>query len=152
MACGRWAVAILGGAALLVAGCGGSGALASAGAEPGDRGALPAPVSALVLGTEQLGRMPGRSVLDVMAAELPSVRVAQTGDCPTVEMRGPNPLPGQGEPAVYVDGQHAVNTCVLSEVSAADVARVEVYPNGWTPRPGYPGTSGGLVLVFMKKG
>ncbi len=152
MAWGSWAAGILTGAALLVAGCAGRGALVAAGAEPGDASAPPAVAAALILGAEQLGGMPGQSVLDVVAADLPGVRVAQTSDCPTVQMRGPNPLPGYGEPAVYVDGEHAVNTCVLSELSAADVARVEVYPNGWTPRSGYPGTTGGLVLVFMKEG
>jgi hypothetical protein len=85
-----------------------------------------------------------------MARFLPSMRVVQTADCPLIHLRGPTSIMGRSDPAIYVGGQRAVNTCVLSGLPTADVDRVEVYPSGVPRGAGYPTHPNGVILVFMK--
>jgi len=49
-----------------------------------------------------------------------------------------------------VDGARATDTCVLESLRATDIGRVEVYPQGFTSRPGYRTHAEGLILVFMR--
>jgi hypothetical protein len=59
----------------------------------------------------------------------------------------------QGEltnPHVYVDGTRTTDTCILETLRAEDVERIEVYPQGFTTRPGYGTHANGLILVFMR--
>ncbi len=146
---GRWLACVLGLAATTVAGCAAGTALS------GGAGAPPAAslgsASVLVLAAPQLALHQGGSVLDAMRASLPGVRISDTGaECPGIAMRGPDTLPGVTEPKVYVDGTATSNTCVLAELGATDVARVEIYPMGVTSRPGYAGNAHGLILVFTR--
>ncbi|HEX7119061.1 MAG TPA: Plug domain-containing protein [Longimicrobiales bacterium] len=90
------------------------------------------------------------SLLQVMHRRIPGLEVRDHSPCPAISLRGQNTAPGITEPAVYVDGARATNTCVLSGLTAADVERVEIYPMGVTPRGGYATNAHGLILVFMK--
>ena len=47
---------------------------------------------------------------------------------------------GAVNPHVYVDGTRTTDTCVLDSLRTTDVERVEVYPQGFTTRPGYART------------
>lgn len=71
-----------------------------------------------------------------------------TGDCPRVMFRGQRSARNQGNPSVYVDGTLIHNTCILAQIQASDVDRVEVFPSGNTSRPGIQRNPFGLILVF----
>lgn len=90
-------------------------------------------------------------MLRVLAARISSMRVTREGPCPDVVFRGRNSMQGSSSARVYVNGQEAVNTCVLEMVSTWDVDRVEVYPSGIVRRPGYPVSGTGSILVFTKQ-
>ncbi len=138
-----------------LAGCASNGAL---GAGPVGQAAanaaagLPPSANAMILQREQLDAQQGQTVLDVMRADLPAVHIMTAAtDCPSLAMRGPNVSPGVNEPTVYLDGQPSSNTCLLEELPANQVARVEIYPMGSTPRPGYDPNSSGLILLFSRR-
>lgn len=76
----------------------------------------------------------------------------QSGRCPEIEFRGRSSISMPTSPSVYVDGQHASDTCVLELISPMDVDYLEVYPMGVSNRAGYFSNSGGLILVFTKNG
>jgi hypothetical protein len=44
-----------------------------------------------------------------------------------------------------------LNTCILDQLNPEDVERLELYPTGMTPRPGYFADADGLILVFMRR-
>lgn len=135
--------------AVLVDGCsplGERGGLAS-----GGRRGVYRERGALVLGgpTLQGGR---GSLLDALRGRIPSFRLSRAaGRCPRISLRGTGATVGRlGNPSVYVDGTHATDTCILEALRANDTQRVEVYPMGFTTRPGYGTESNGLILVFMR--
>ncbi len=148
--------AVVLGAALLVglAGCAANGAPEGGGDEADEDGAaeLPLTADALVLRADQLRMEQGRPVLDALRAEVPEIHIGTAGSCPSVAMRGPDPELGQPEPTIYVDGVPASDTCVLADLPTDLVARVEVYPSGFTPRPGYASNASGLILLFTRNG
>ena len=76
----------------------------------------------------------------------------RSGLCPELDFRGRSSISMPTNPSVYVDGQHASDTCVLDLISPLDVAFLEVYPMGVSNRVGYFSNSGGLILVFTKNG
>ncbi len=135
-------------------GCARNGASEGSAGDEGEDGAgeLPATANALVLRGDQLRLEEGRPVLDALRAELPQVRIGTAGNCPSLAMRGPDRGLGQPEPTVYVDGVPASDTCVLEDLPTDLVARVEVYPSGFTPRPGYAANASGLILLFTRNG
>jgi hypothetical protein len=92
------------------------------------------------------------SLLDALRGKVPSFRLHRTsGRCPDISLRGTGATLGhRGNPSVYVDGAHATDTCILQALRADDTERVEVYPMGFTTRPGYGTESSGLILVFMR--
>ncbi len=93
------------------------------------------------------------SVLAAMSGKVPNFRATrQSGGCPLVSLRSNLTLGSLGNPHVYVDGTRATDTCVLESLSTVDVTRVEVYPQGFTTRPGYGRHAYGLILVFMRSG
>ena len=91
------------------------------------------------------------SVLAAMAGKVPNFRTQrQSGGCPLLSLRGRASFRSIANPHVYVDGTRATNTCILESLRTIDVTRVEVYPQGFTTRPGYGTHSYGLILVFMR--
>jgi hypothetical protein len=90
-------------------------------------------------------------VLDLLRYRVPGMRVNPTDDCPEVILRGKSTFVTNSSAAVYVDGERAVNTCVLSMLSTFHIARVEVYPGG-VPPSGYLTNPYGVILIFSMKG
>lgn len=108
------------------------------------------PGNAIVFDASRFGNEHG-SLLDVMIGRVTSLKVDRRGSCPVISLRGnQNSVPGITDPLVYVDGTRTVDTCILSMLRAADVDRVEIYPLGYTTRPGYATAPHGLILVFMR--
>ncbi len=136
-----------------LAGCAGSrGFERGAGMQAAAADGIPLSANVMVLRGPQLGLQQGATVLDAIRAHLPGIQVAeQANGCPTVGIRGPNTAPGFTDPKVYVDGTATAGTCALDDFQAADVARVEVYPLGFTTRPGYATNAHGLILIFTKR-
>ncbi|HEX6040247.1 hypothetical protein [Longimicrobium sp.] len=95
---------------------------------------------------------PSTSLITVLRSRIVSMQVSYTGYCPSVMLRNRKSMFGDNNPAVYVDGARAANTCVLDELSPADVSRVEVYPQGIGPGGSYESHANGLILVFMRTG
>jgi hypothetical protein len=93
------------------------------------------------------------NVLAAMSGKVPSMRVHRSGDaCPEIMLRNSVNFKGVVNPQVYVDGTRTTDTCILDSLRTSDVERVEVYPLGFTTRPGYARHAHGLILVFMKSG
>jgi len=103
-----------------------------------------------VIGREALGRS-DVPVLDLLRYRVPGMKVSPTNDCPEVILRGKSTFVTNSSAAIYVDGERAVNTCILSMLSTFHVARVEVYPGGVPPR-GYLADPYGVILIFSMKG
>lgn len=91
------------------------------------------------------------SVLDAMAGKIPNFRFRRTrSECPQIALRSSVSTRSISSPQVYVDGARSTDTCILDTLSTGDVQRVEVYPQGFTTRPGYGRNANGLILVFMR--
>jgi hypothetical protein len=91
------------------------------------------------------------SLLATLTGKVPNFRLQRnSGRCPIITLRNAVSFVDVVNPHVYVDGTRATDTCVLTQLRAHDVARVEVYPQGFTRRPGYGRHAHGLILVFMK--
>ena len=95
------------------------------------------------------------TVLAAISGKVPNFRVQRRGNrCPEITLRNNVSFTAQenANPDVYVDGTRATDTCILDTIRADDVDRVEVYPQGFTTRPGYGTQATGLILVFMRSG
>lgn len=91
------------------------------------------------------------SVLDAMQGKVPNLRIRRHSDqCPQITLRGHVTFESIVNPHVYVDGTRTADTCILESLRVQDVASVEVYPMGFTSRPGYGTHAHGLILVFMR--
>jgi hypothetical protein len=90
-------------------------------------------------------------VLDLLRYRVPGMKVSPTDDCPEVILRGKSTFITNSSAAVYVDGERAANTCVLSMLSTFHVARVEVYPGG-VPPSGYLADPYGVIIIYSMKG
>ncbi|MDQ3698559.1 MAG: hypothetical protein M3373_11135 [Gemmatimonadota bacterium] len=93
----------------------------------------------------------GRPLLELLRLRVPVMGVQGATDCPHINFRGRNTLFTRSDPAIHVDGLHASNTCILSEMSTIDLERVEIYPSG-IPRAGYRTNPNGVILIFVRKG
>ncbi|HEX5180989.1 MAG TPA: Plug domain-containing protein [Gemmatimonadaceae bacterium] len=89
-----------------------------------------------------------RSLLTLLKARIPSVQIVDDQPCPDVYLRGRATIVTPSNPAIYVDGQRATNTCILDMVNALDIDRVEIYPSG-EPR-GYLSDPYGVILIFLR--
>lgn len=118
---------------------------------PGDTaGGVSFDSGAVVLTGAALEDGPG-SVLAAMAGKVPNFRLQRlSGECPIVSLRSHVSYLSVANPHVYVDGTRATDTCILESLRTVDVERVEVYPQGFTTRPGYRSHAHGLILVFMR--
>lgn len=94
-----------------------------------------------------------QTVLRTLMGKVPNLKVDFVGQarCPTITLRRAKDLYGQSFPLVYLDGTRAQSTCILDEVQAMDLDRVEIYPQGFTLRPGYATSSDGLILLFSRQ-
>ena len=91
------------------------------------------------------------NLLATLTGKIPNFRLQRNSHgCPIITLRNAVVFQGTVAPHVYVDGTRATDTCVLRSLRTIDVARVEVYPQGFTRRPGYGTHAHGLILVFMR--
>ena len=139
--------------AVLVAGCATSQAFDRS-TEPGAPQTGTSTAGAVIITGRALSGDPGRTVLDVIRQAMPQVQITGWTDpdhCPRVELRGRDVIVGRSDPDLYVDGIHSNDTCILTNMRAAETGRLEVYPSGVTSRPGYPSSPHGLILIFMAR-
>lgn len=136
-------------AVLVHAGCGGSWRATPEPDLPGN--GVVNVGGATIVGPQEL-RDQGGSVLRAIMGKVPNLKVSfrDMGRCPTIAMRTYKDHHGNDFPGVYVDGTHAGDTCILETLDARDVERVEIYPAGFTNRPGYATNNNGLILVFLR--
>jgi hypothetical protein len=93
------------------------------------------------------------SVIDALVGRVPNFRVNQaSGTCPQISLRSNVSFQSVTNPHVYVDGTRIADTCVLESLRARNVELVEIYPMGFTTRPGYATHAHGLILVFLRSG
>lgn len=106
---------------------------------------------AIIVSGEALEDGPG-SLLAAMSGKVPNFRVRRpaSSTCPEITLRGHSSFQNVANPLVYVDGSRTNDTCILESIRTDDVERVEVYPQGFTTRPGYATHGPGLILVFMR--
>ncbi len=106
---------------------------------------------ATVVTAEELHTSSG-SVLRALMGKVPNLKVNFVGleRCPAITLRNYEDIHGNNFPLVYLDGTRANNTCILESVQAYDLDRVEVYPMGFTRRPGYGTHTQGLILMFSR--
>lgn len=91
------------------------------------------------------------SLLGAMQGKVPNFRIQRhSGQCPELSLRNDVTFRSAANPHVYVDGTRATDTCILESLRTDDVRQVEVYPMGFTTRPGYGTHAHGLILVFMR--
>lgn len=91
------------------------------------------------------------SVVAALSGKVPNFRLQRlSGQCPIITLRNAVSFRNVVNPHVYVDGTRATDTCVLESLRTVDVDRVEIYPQGFTKRPGYGTHAHGLILVFMR--
>lgn len=91
------------------------------------------------------------SVLGSMQGKVPNMRIQRrSGSCPQINLRSNVSFRSVVNPHVYVDGTRSTDTCILESLRIEDVETVEVYPMGFTKRPGYGTHAHGLILVFMR--
>jgi hypothetical protein len=106
--------------------------------------------NSIVIEGNQL-RSSGGTLLGAMNGRVASLRVNRlAGQCPLVSFRGQRTLTGTPGAGVYVDRSRFADTCILEQLRARDVQRVEIYPSGYTSRPGYAPNPHGLILVFLR--
>ena len=129
-----------------VYGCASSGT-GSSGA-PG----LHATGASMTLEAEELGSA-STSLLAALRGRVHGMQVRESSvDCPSISFRGTRSLLGENNPAVYVDGVRATNTCILASLTTSSVERVETYAAGVAPRLPYKAHPNGLILVYMQDG
>lgn len=99
--------------------------------------------------TANILQQQSRSLLDLMKVRVPSMQVIDDQPCPDVYLRGRSTVMTPSNPAIYVDGQRANNTCILDMVDAINLDRVEIYPSG-QPKGGYLADPYGVILIFLR--
>jgi len=121
--------------------------------EPGGRPLPTTTAGSVIITGDALLADPGRTVLDAIRQAMPQLKVSgwTANRCPIVELRGKDSVTGSSDPDVYVDGTRTVDTCPLVSLPAMQTHRIEVYPLGITPRPGYPSRGHGLILIFLQR-
>jgi hypothetical protein len=91
------------------------------------------------------------SLLSAMRGKVPNLRIhLSSSQCPQISLRSHVTFETVVEPHIYVDGTRATDTCILESLRSQDVELVEIYPMGFTTRPGYGTHAHGLILVFMR--
>lgn len=119
-------------------------------ADPDGQGDVRFEAGGFILEGRALEDGPG-TIVAALAGKVPNFRLQRnSGGCPIITLRNAVSFRTVVNPHVYVDGTRTTDTCVLTSLRTIDVARVEVYPQGVTRRPGYGTHAHGLILVFMR--
>lgn len=103
---------------------------------------------AMVL-TASILQRESRPLIEVLRARVPSLRIVDADPCPEVLLRGRSTIVTSSNPAIYLDGQRANDTCLLEMLDALNLERVEIYPSG-IPRRGYVNDPYGVILIFSR--
>jgi hypothetical protein len=122
--------------------------------EPGGQPLPTGSASRLVLTGQALSGNGGWTILDAIKRAMPQMQVSDWSyptNCPKLALRGQDTVTGDNNPDVYIDGTHSVDTCPLVTLQAVEARSVEIYPQGVTPRPGYPSRGHGLILIFLQR-
>ena len=122
--------------------------------EPGGQPLPISTASRLVLTGQELTGDGNWTILDAIKRAMPQMRVSDwtyPSNCPVLQLRGHDSVVNNSNPDVYVDGTRTVDTCPLVTLPAAEARRVEIYPLGVAPRPGYPSQGHGLILIFLQR-
>jgi TonB-dependent Receptor Plug Domain len=121
--------------------------------EPGGKPLGTTTAGTVVITREVLADQAGRTVLEVIRQSMPQLQISgwTANRCPMVELRGKDSIVGNSDPDVYVDGTRTTDTCPLVTLQAIQADRIEVYPMGVTPRPGYSSRGHGLILIFLQR-
>ena len=115
-----------------------------------DEGGVTSRNGAIILSGSTLDDGRG-SLLDALRGKVPNLRIHRSSrECPQISLRSHTTFETVVEPHVYVDGTRATDTCILESLRSQDVESVEIYPMGFTTRPGYGTHAHGLILVFMR--
>lgn len=124
---------------LSLAACTAAGHQASADARP-DGSAI------VVQGSDLSG-----SVIDALRSRVAGMTISnRSGECPQIMFRGPRSVRNQRNPTVYVDGTMMLDTCILQQINAADVDRIELYPSGIISKPAIQRDPFGIIMVYRK--
>lgn len=92
---------------------------------------------------------PDRPLHESLSARIPGFRTVEDAyGCPTVLLR--RGYSAVGGARVFVNGVPTDNRCILRDLPALAVARVEVYPPGAGGVPGHPNSGTGVVLIFLR--
>jgi hypothetical protein len=120
-------------------GCGGTATTRPAEPSAGVNGS-----TIVVRGSEISG-----TLLDGLRTRVPNMTIAtQNTPCPLIFFRGPRSVRNAGNISVYVDGTQMADTCILQQMIASDVERVEIYPGGHVSEPGIQRNPNGIIMVF----
>jgi hypothetical protein len=121
--------------------------------EPGGKPLPPTTAGSVIISGQALSANPGLTVLDAIRRVMPQLRVSDwsRNHCPALQLRGKDSVTGSSDPDVYVDGTRTGDTCPLVTLQASQTRRIEVYPLGVTPRPGYSSSGHGLILIFVER-
>jgi hypothetical protein len=93
------------------------------------------------------------NVLDALRgrAATMTITTGRTGECPRIVFRGQRSVQNQDNPGVYVDGTRMLDTCILTQLSTAEIDVVEIYPSGNTTRPNITRNPFGLILIYLRR-
>ena len=80
-----------------------------------------------------------------------TITVPRAGDCTRIVFRGQRSVQNQDNPGIYVDGTRMVDTCILSQLSTAEIDFVEIYPSGNTSRANIARNPFGLILIYLRR-
>ena len=114
---------------------------------PGAARAAPTATRTIILRGERLWGEAG-VLLDAIERGVAGTQIQRAAPCPKIALRGSTT--GATNPAIYLDGALVGNTCILTALRPADVERVEIYPIGVSPHPGYGTSAHGLILIFLR--
>jgi hypothetical protein len=69
------------------------------------------------------------------------------GQCPRIQFRGQSSIQNEPQPSIYVDGTLMLDTCIITQMSSMEIDFIEVYPSGFSSRPGVQRNPGGVIYI-----
>ena len=93
------------------------------------------------------------TLLDALRGRAATMTITTTrgGECPRIVFRGQRSVQNQENPGVYVDGTRMLDTCILTQLSTAEIDVVEIYPSGNTSRANIARNPFGLILIYLRR-
>jgi len=89
------------------------------------------------------------TLLDALRTRVPNMTVTtRDTPCPLIFFRGPRSVRNAGSISVYIDRTHMADTCILQQIVASDVERVEIYPSGQVSEAGIQRNPNGIIMIY----